>query len=465
MNLPFIVIVLPLLLAIILFILRRKSGIVGTIAAIFCVVLALLVVKLPVDTGIPFGKFSINISSTWLVLGRKFVIEKTDLPFVTMIFGLGATWFIAAAILKITNPFASIGVGILGLLCAAVSVEPFIYSAMILELITILSVAIMVEKGQPQDKGLMKYLIYQTLGFPFILFTGWVLNVAGVNPSDQVLLFQAILFLGLGFALWLGVFPFFSWIPMLMEGVNPLIAGFILVMIPTVILLLIIDFLDGFAWLRDAPIFYTALTVSGLIMVISSGIWAAFSKSIARLLGYAIIIQTGLSLIAIGSHSRIGLEYLVLAIVPRIIAVLIWSFVLVGVRNTSPGFEHESVSDYLHLHPMAALSIFIAMFSMAGTPFLGSFSLKVSLLITVAKTNLPGAIIAVGGLLGLLIGITRQLWHMFKSGSNFSSGENLSTRIFLIAGIAAILLVGLFPKELLSNLSGTINSFKYLNWQ
>lgn len=465
MKVPVLIIVIPLIAGVILFVLRKRILAASLAAAIFCLIMSLVLVKLPLDTGIPIGKLSVNFSSTWTVLGRRFVVEKSELPFLTMIFALGGIWFLAARLLGIIKPFAPIGVGILGLLCAAMTVEPFIYAGLIFELITLILVTIMVERGKPQDNGSIKYLIYQTLGFPFILFTGWVLNVAGVNPSDQVFLIQAILFLGLGFALWLGVFPFYSWVPLLVEGANPLIAGFTLSMIPAVILLLIIDFLNGFAWLRDAALFYTALSVTGLIMVVSAGIFAAFSKNLARLLGYAVIIQTGLSLIAIGLHSRVGLEYLILAMLPGVIAIIVWSTGLTQTKmmalknNPNPGnlsLQNNSIS---------MLAIFFALFSLAGVPGLGSFSLKLGLLSSFAKTNPGGAFWALAGLVGLLVGGARQLVLIFKDPISLKSEESLSIRIFLIISIAALLLIGLFPRLLLSNLSTLVNSFKFLNWQ
>lgn len=464
MNIPAMVIILPLILSIVLFVFRKRSVMTNSIAAAFCLFLAMLIVKMPIGQGLPIGKFSISIYSTWSILGRKFIVEKTDLPFLTMLFALGGLWFIAAATINIKRSFAAIGIGILGLLCAAVSVEPFIYSALIIELVVLLSIAMMVERGKPQDKGLLKYLVYQSLGLPFILFTGWVLNVAGVNPSDQVLLFQAILFLGLGFALWLGVFPFYSWITLLVEGANPFIAGFTLAMIPTVILILIIDYLNGFAWLRDAKIFYSALTVTGSIMVITGGIWAACYKSMARLMGYAIIIETGLSLISIGLHLRIGLEYLIMAMVPRILAILIWSIALTQVQGYTGGNESEQIKKFYQSNPVTVIGMFISIFSISGLPGLGSFALKVGLMTAFSEMNKTNALWVFIGLGGFFVGCIRQMVPLFQHRSQTKSVENKPLMIFLVLSVLGLMMIGLFPRTFLSGLSDLLNSFKFLNW-
>jgi formate hydrogenlyase subunit 3/multisubunit Na+/H+ antiporter MnhD subunit len=465
MSVPVLVIILPVALSIVLFIIRKRSTTVNIIAAVFCFLMALIILKMPIDQGLPIGKISFNFSSTWSVLGRKFIVEKTDLSFLTMLFALGGIWFVAAIIIKPTKPFAAIGVGILGLLSAAISVEPFIYSALIIELVTLLSVSIMIERGKPSDKGLLKYLIYQSLGLPFILFTGWVLNVAGVNPSDQVFLYQAILFLGLGFALWLGVFPFHSWVPLLVEGAHPFIAGFTLVMVPTVLLLLIVDFLNGFAWLRDAPIFYSAMTTTGSIMVVTGGIWAAFSKNAARLMGYAIIVETGLSLISIGLHSRVGLEYLVMSMVPRIIAILIWSIVLAQIKSQVGGFEQDKMSEFTRSNPVTTTAMYVAMFSIAGLPVLGSFALKLGLLASFGKDNISGTVWVLIGLVGYFVGCIRQLAGLVSFELKTNREEKRFLMIFLMFSIFGLIVIGLFPKTFLRNLIGLLNSFKFLNWQ
>lgn len=464
MNIPAIVILLPLIMAIVLFIFRKRSVMTNSVAAAFCFLLAMFIVKIPIGQGLPIGKLSIRILSTWSILGRKFIVEKTDLPFLTMLFVLGGLWFLAAATINIKRSFASIGIGILGLLCAAISVEPFIYSALIIELVVLLSIAMMVERGKPQDKGLLKYLVYQSLGLPFILFTGWVLNVAGVNPSDQVLLFQAILFLGLGFALWLGVFPFYSWITVLVEGANPFIAGFTLAMIPTVILILIIDYLNGFAWLRDADIFYSALTVTGSIMVISGGIWAACYKSMRRLMGYAIIIETGLSLISIGLHLRTGLEYLIMAMVPRIIAILIWSIALTQIQKYSGSTEPEQIERFYQDNPVTVIGMFFAIFSISGLPGLGSFALKAGLMNAFTGMSIRNAFWVFVGLGGFFVGCIRQLVPLFQFRSRTKSTEKRSLVIFLIISILGLMMIGLFPRTFLIGLSDLLDSYKFLNW-
>jgi len=199
MTAPFLLIVFPIILAIGLFLLRNRQSTSKIVATIFCFLVGISVIYLPIDRGLPIGKISINFASTWIVLGRKFVIEKSDLNFISMLFILGGVWFLGTLFLKGLRLFSPVGVGILGLLVATISVDPFIYSALIIEVIVLLVVLLMTERGKPIGKGVLRYLIFQSLALPFILFTGWVLNVAGVNPSNQATLIQAILFLGIGF--------------------------------------------------------------------------------------------------------------------------------------------------------------------------------------------------------------------------------------------------------------------------
>jgi len=446
MTAPFLLIVFPIILAIGLFLLRNRQSTSKIVATIFCFLVGISVIYLPIDRGLPIGKISINFASTWIVLGRKFVIEKSDLNFISMLFILGGVWFLGTLFLKGLRLFSPVGVGILGLLVATISVDPFIYSALIIEVIVLLVVLLMTERGKPIGKGVLRYLIFQSLALPFILFTGWVLNVAGVNPSNQATLIQAILFLGLGFVFWLGVFPFYSWVPLVAETVHPYVTGFVFSMVPTVILLLIIDFLNGFAWLRESTIFYSVLLTLGTIMITTGGIWAAFQNQIRRLLGYGVIIEIGLSLIAIGLHQSAGLEYLIMAMVPRIIAILLWVLALSLGCDNADGNKEDFVQGFVHKMPFSAGALMIAMFTMAGFPGFGNFGLRLGLLnsLLALKSAMPFWVLI--GLIGYGVGCVRECIIIIGPGGSGRMNENRLTVVFLIAGSIALILIGLLPK-------------------
>ena len=95
----------------------------------------------------------------------------------------------------------------IALLVAALAVEPFLFSALLIEMAVLVSVPLLSPPGHPVGKGVLRYLIFQTLAMPFILFAGWVFGGVEINPADTQLLVQSVVLMGFGFAFWLAVFP------------------------------------------------------------------------------------------------------------------------------------------------------------------------------------------------------------------------------------------------------------------
>ncbi|PKN82129.1 MAG: hypothetical protein CVU46_18305, partial [Chloroflexi bacterium HGW-Chloroflexi-8] len=123
-------------------------------------------------------------------------------------------WFLGSKIAVTNTEFTPNGLGILALLTAAFSVQPFLYSALIIEIAVLISIPMLIQPSKLLEIGVSRFLIFQTLAMPFILLAGWGFEQATISSnSAQINLFSAVL-LGFGFSLWLAVFPFYTWVPL-----------------------------------------------------------------------------------------------------------------------------------------------------------------------------------------------------------------------------------------------------------
>ena len=116
------------------------------------------------------------------------------------------------------------------------AVQPFLYAALLIELAALAAIPLLAPQGQAPGRSVVKFLTYQTLGMPCILLAGWLLAGVETSPGDLALTIQATVMLSLGFAFLLAVFPLHDWIPGLMAECHPYLAGFLLWVMPSVII-------------------------------------------------------------------------------------------------------------------------------------------------------------------------------------------------------------------------------------
>jgi hypothetical protein len=201
---------------------------------------------------------------------------------------------------------------------------------------------------------------------PFILFSGWLLAGIEANPGDITLVRQAAILIGLGFSFLLAVFPFYSWIPLLKEESSPYKVGFILWMFPTVTLFFGLGFLDHYSWLRDAAALKSVLTTIGILMVVSGGLLAAFQEHLGRIMGYAVIMQTGFSILTLSLGGALGLNVFYMLLVPRTLSLVVWALALDILKENSPTLNLSDVKGLGRTWPFATSGLVLANLTVAG---------------------------------------------------------------------------------------------------
>jgi len=228
MSAPLIWVFLPAVASVIFWFYRRRTGRITLLADGFCFLLGLLALTLPIGKLVRIGRLSFQINPDLAFLGRRLVLEDVDRAFLAFIFFFCIFWFTGSFAMKANQLLIPLGLGMVALLVAALAVEPFLYAALLVEMAVLLAVPMLAMPEQGIRQGVLRFLIFQTLAMPFILLAGWALAGVDANPSNQTLIQMSIAFLGLGFAFWLAVFPFYTWIPLLAEQSHPYLAGFVL---------------------------------------------------------------------------------------------------------------------------------------------------------------------------------------------------------------------------------------------
>jgi NADH-quinone oxidoreductase subunit N len=319
--------------------------------------------------------------------------------------------------------------------------------------------------GQKSTRGVVRYLIFQTLAVPCILIIGWLTEVAGTNPTDPALVNLMILLFGLGFAFWLAVFPFYTWLPMLSEESDPISGGFILGMLPTFVLFLLLNFINGFVWLRDPTFVFSIYRIAGIIMVASGGVWAAFQTKLSRLFSYAVIMETGFVLIGLSLRNQTGLQFFTLSMFPRMIAFAVWSYSLAKIEHQKMESSLDGVKGLFKKAPWISLGLFVSMMSLTGIPLFAAFPFRLILIQSLTEQVGSITVWIFLGILGFLIATYRFGARIFQKPDTLEEPwEGKYSSILMVISIAIIILIGIFPKFFLSGSNQLLSTFQFLNW-
>lgn len=457
MSAPLLWLVSPAVLAFGLWFLKSRRRLTAALASGYCALLALLAWATPVTGLFKVGPLSVEVRDALVVLGRRFVLDSSDRGFLMLAFGFGAIWFFGVLTARVHRFFVPLGLVFLVLLVATLAVEPFLYAALLVEVAVLLSVPMMVPPGQRLGQGVLRYLIYLTLAMPFILLSGWYLGLVSSNPADSVLLLRASVLLGLGFAFWLAIFPFYTWIPLLAEQVQPYVSGFVLILLTTVILLLGLDFVSGFPLLRSAPYLPPALRLIGVLMVATAGVWTAFERNLQRIFGYAIIFETGFALIALGLNSAEGTRIFSLSFAPRIAALGVWALAMsfLGQRDITLDLAH--LEGLLYRSPVISIALVASCLSIGGLPLLAGFPMRQALLEGLAQFSLTEGLWALLGSASFLASGFRVLGMVVRGKPQRLQFSESTVEILMLGiGVLALIAIGLLPQVMLPDLPGLV---------
>jgi NADH-quinone oxidoreductase subunit N len=447
MSAPLIWIIFPAAVAIPSLLIRNQR-ILSILGGSVAMLLAFVALVVPIDQALQIGGISLKIAPAIDILGRRLILIPADGFLLAIFYGLVAMWFFGGEVTGTAHRLVSFGLIIVALLVASIAVEPFLYAAILIEMAVLLAIPLLLPLNQAPGPGVMRFLIYQTLGMPFILFAGWLLAGVEASPGDLALAVQSATILGLGFAFLLAMFPLYTWLPMLAEEASPYVLGFLFWVLPTITIIFGMGFLDRYSWLRTSGQLSQIMSVGGLLMVVTGGLWSAFQRHLSRQMAYAVIAETGFSLLALSLSPEKAVDAVFLLIIPRSLALLVWAMSLSRMKEQVQPLRFSNVQGMARTHPITAAGVVLAHFSVAGFPLLAGFPIRLALWEGLASQSLGVAFWFLIGILGLLTGATRTLavLVMAPQGTSWELRERWGSGIMIGLGATALFILGIFPQ-------------------
>ncbi len=446
MSLPILFIAIPVAVAIALLAIPRQSRLAIITSLILYLVLSLVSMFHDFSEVMKLGPFSFELRTTFNFLGRLLVLENQDRVYLVIASLFSLIWIGGIRAARIEPRVIPYQLIVTASLTAALAVEPFIFSAIFIEIAVICSIPMLINQGEHFGKGVLRFLIFETLAMPLILLGGWLLGGNQASTSDLQQISIAGFFLGIGFAFWLAVFPFHSWVPQLSEDAPTYLVTFILTMFPQVALIGILEFAGEIAWIRGSQLFSTVLLSIGIVMIIATAIWAFYEQNVLRLFGLVVLFESGCLLLFVSLQSQLAVEALFLSLFPRALAFALAGLsISVMVNKGTPDSNLKTLGRY-RTHPFASSGLVLSFLSIIGLPLLAEFPYKL-ILFELLRDLHPEAIIWIMlGFIGMLIPIVKLLLKMTRSEKNeFKVNENWLQILLISIGGILLVIMGLFP--------------------
>jgi len=440
LNAPLTILVLGILLAAAAFFLRGRGGTAWLIAAGGAALLG--AVALGVVLGEPFELLGLGVKleAQWIVLGRSLVLGPSSRRLVGFVLTSGALLLAAGWIAGAPRRMAPVGLLVLLALAAAMMVDPALFAPSFVAAAAILGCLLLVHPGAASGRGPSRIMLTYTFGMMAILLAAWFIEVGGATSAAEGPARTAGATLGLGAAILLGTPPFHTWLAATSDEAHPAVFVFLGVLLPCAGLFLLMTSLAGLAWLRADPLAYSFLRGMGLLMVGFGSVWCVAERRAAHLASYLLLIDLGVSLLAMSAGSPEGLRVALGMSGVRVLGAAAWA---AGAGNLFAAAPRAGEGRPVRWS--AAAAALAGAMSLAGTPLTIGFPGR-WMTIAILRETSPLAAAAVA------LSMAAAVWSVFRWGRTLAGMPRQlppslprARRAALWAAAVLVVALGVFP--------------------
>lgn len=447
MSLPFLLFSGTAALAVGATALRGRPSSSGWFSALGAILLAALVLYAPVDEPQELLGLPLKLEAQWQVLGRSFVLDAHTRPMVSYLYLVAGFLFAGGWLARPGRYFNTVGLGMVGLLAAASSIEPFLFAAVFLELSAMAAVVILASSRLGEERGSLQLLVLYSLAMLVILFTGWLLENAGVTSITAELSGRALLLLGLGFSILMLVPPFHFWLPTSSNGAHPYALALVALALQSSGLFFLLRFMDTYAWLRNLPEAFQFVRLAGEAMLVFGGLAALAQPRLSSMIAYALLADFGVSLLAVSLGTADGYQLALGMSAARVVSLAVVALGASVIARDAGALDRSSAQGAAQRRPLAAACVVVGALGLGGFPLTPGFPGRWALLAHSASAGLPVGAAVLGGTV-LVCAAALKWGRGFLAGSVSSERPSISPgeRAFLTSALALSSMLGLFPQ-------------------
>jgi formate hydrogenlyase subunit 3/multisubunit Na+/H+ antiporter MnhD subunit len=437
----------------------RRTFIGPLIAAGVALFLTWLTLRLPLGLVITILGRAVELNQLSQILLVLLYATATILFFVTTpLTLLGNNSNSAGNGAKRGQTFHTVGLVTLSVFAAASLSRHIGITAILIEIAAIFNVFIIQGQRIASTRAAQRFLVLMTLALPLFLLAGWRIDQYQLSGGGQTsgYLQQTTVMVGLGFALWLAVWPFHSWQSITAADATPPTAVFVLTTFPIVIYSTLLNLLNASPWLVTASSLAWTMVLAGGITAIIAGILASVQRGFRPLLGYTALFDAGLMLATLGLGGRTTVPTILVGLIVRSLALALFAASLLAVQRHTFDDGFVQVTGLGRRLPIAATGLMIGGLTLIGIPLTMGFPLRWQLLQSIAAVDPRWPLLLVLAGLGVCVGYLRGLRALLadnirerpaQTAPSLRQPRILAVMISIL--IVVCILLGVFPSLLI----------------
>jgi hypothetical protein len=454
MSAPLAILLLGGALALAAFALRGRGGVPWLIAAGGSVLLAAVALGIVLGQPFEFMGFGIRLEASWTFLGRALVLRPDNRTLVSFVFLSGAVLLAAGWASEAPRRLASIGLLMLLALAAAMMIQPFVFSPTLITAAAILGCLVVARPDGLFGRAPPRLMVSYSLGMMAILIAGWLIEIGGATVSPESPARSASILLALGLAILVITPPFHTWLTACSDEAHPLAFVFVAILLQSGAFFLLVNSLTSYAWMRADPVVYAFLRGVGLLMIGLGGTWCLVERRAPRLIAYTLLVDFGISLLALSMASAAGTGIALGMASARPLSVALWA---AGFANLFP--RGASGTEARPIRPLALAATLVGALSLAGFPLTAGFPGRWQVLSNAQGSDLLVVAAVVFGLGATWFSIGRWGWSIARNPGEPSANLGRGRSLLLGAGLLMTLVLGFFPLSAFAWGAATLGTF------
>jgi len=365
---------------------RRKRWGAVAIAAL----LSLIAWKVPIGEPLPLlgYRWTWTLAPEWRLLGRTFELSEKARPWLMALYAWAGLWALFSAEARLAPDFPAWSLALPATLTLALAAQDFLYTVLLLGLAYLSLTFLWTTTSRPiRGAGVMRFLTFAVLGLPLLLLALARLPGLETAPPDTPGVVHGGLLLGLGLALWAGVFPFHTAYPLLGQEGHPYRLSFGWWLTHFALVLAVLHWAPQFVWLRDNPHLTAGLKGLGLGTLALAGLLVLFPRDLGRVAGYVAWLSTGWSWLALAHGLEHGPTAFLALAWPRALLWLGWTWALAVLGLPHDRFTVAHLRGRGKAAPWTAALAILGLGAWAPWPGLGLAGLNANILQPLALTS------------------------------------------------------------------------------